>query len=382
MTSALIILFIILFPALTLYAKERIHRFARWSPLIVCYVAGLILGNVGILPESALGLLDTLSTIAVAFSLPLLLFSVDIRKWKELSGKSILALALAAFSVGLVATLAHLLFAPRTEESWKVAGMLVGLYTGGTPNLAAIKTALDVDRNVYLAVHTSDMVVSALYLLAVMTFAKPLLSRFLPKKDWDSGLATVDSAGEATSLTKFFAKNIRLRLLAALGFTAAIVALALGLSLLFPADFQTMIVILSITTLSLGASLLPKVRTIPMTFAAGEYILYIFCIAVGAMGNVSTLLTSAPTYFVYVSIVLFGSFLLHVLLCAIFKIDVDTMLIVSTSAICSPPFVGVVAVALKARKLIVPGITTGIIGYAVGNYLGIALAELLHAAGG
>ncbi|MGB9687051.1 MAG: DUF819 family protein, partial [Rectinema subterraneum] len=69
-------------------------------------------------------------------------------------------------------------------------------------------------------------------------------------------------------------------------------------------------------------------------------------------------------------------------LCALFNIDVDTMLIVSTSAICSPPFVGVVAVSLKARKLILPGITTGIIGYAVGNYLGIALAQLFKAIGG
>ncbi|MFZ3109737.1 MAG: DUF819 family protein, partial [Rectinemataceae bacterium] len=228
MALAPLILFILLFPALTLYAKERVPRFAKWSPLIVCYIAGLVIGNIGILPESALGLLDTLSTVAVAFSLPLLLFSVDIRKWKELSGKSILAFGLAAFSVGLVATLAHFLFAPKAEESWKVAGMLVGLYTGGTPNLAAIKTALDVDRNVYIAVHTSDMVISALYLLAVMTVVKPLLSRFLPVKNWDSGIAAVGGSGEEGNLTKFFAKDTRLRLLAAFGVTTAIVAISLG----------------------------------------------------------------------------------------------------------------------------------------------------------
>ncbi|MFA5851486.1 MAG: DUF819 family protein [Spirochaetales bacterium] len=382
MTSTLLICFVVFFPALALFAKERVSLFSKWSPLIVCYVAGLVIGNIGILPESALGLLDTLSTAAVAFSLPLLLFSVDIRKWKELSGKAILAFALAAFSVGLVATITHFLFAPKAAESWKVAGMLVGLYTGGTPNLAAIKTALNVDRNIYIAVHTSDMVISALYLLAVMTIAKPLFSRFLPTKDWNSGIAMADGVGEEASLTKFFAKNVRRRLPIALGITAIIVAISLGFSMLFPADFQTMIVILVITTLSLAASLLPSVRAIPMTFPAGEYILYSFCIAVGAMGNFSMLLTSAPTYFIYVAIVLFGSFFLHALLCAIFRIDVDTMLIVSTSAICSPPFVGVVAVAIKARKLIVPGITTGIIGYALGNYLGIALAELIHTISG
>lgn len=382
MSSIILVLFVLLFPALALYAKERFPLFAKWSPLITCYVAGLIIGNLGILPDSATNLLDTVSTGAVAFSIPLLLFSVDIKKWKELSGKAILAFVLAALSVILVSSLAHVFFISRAAESWKVAGMLVGLYTGGTPNLAAIKTALGVDRNIYIAVHTSDMVVSALYLLAVMTVAKPLFSRFLPVRNWSTDADATDGMGSSARLADYFAKNTRMRLLGALGLTLLIVGISLGLSMLFPADQQTMIVVLAITSLALAASLIPAVQAIPMTFQAGEYILYVFCIAVGAMGNFSLLLSNAPTYLIYVAVVLFGSFILHALLCALFKIDVDTMLIVSTSAICSPPFVGVVAVSIKARKLIVPGITTGIIGYAVGNYLGIFLAQALHTIGG
>ncbi len=382
MISALLVLFVVLFPALALYAKEKVPLFAKWSPLIVCYLTGLVLGNIGILPASAAGLLDTLSTIAVVISIPLLLYSVDIRQWKALSGKAILAFVLAAVSIIVVSAAVHFLYGSRAPESWKVAGMLVGLYTGGTPNLAAIKTALGVDRNVYIAVHTSDMVMSALYILVVMTVAKPIFSKIMPVKDWNSDSVSTDGIGAETHLGAFFAKPVRFRLLGALGLTVAIVGASLGLSLLFPADFQTMIVILAVTSLALAASLLPPVRSIPLTFQAGEYFLYVFCLAVGAMGDFRMLFSGAPTYLVYVTICLFGAFILHALLCAVFKIDVDTMLIVSTSAICSPPFVGVVAVAIKARKLIVPGITTGIIGYAVGNYLGIALAELLHSIGG
>ncbi|MCK7480268.1 MAG: hypothetical protein M0C28_25645 [Candidatus Moduliflexus flocculans] len=56
---------------------------------------------------------------------------------------------------------------------------------------------------------------------------------------------------------------------------------------------------------------------------------------------------------------LFGAFLLHLLLSALFRIDVDTTLAVSVSAICSPPFVGVAAVAIGNRRVIAAGITTG-----------------------
>jgi uncharacterized membrane protein len=52
-------------------------------------------------------------------------------------------------------------------------------------------------------------------------------------------------------------------------------------------------------------------------------------------------------------------------------------MITSVAFICSPPFVPVVAGALKNRHIIVSGITIGIIGYAVGNYLGYIVAEVL-----
>ena len=382
MSDIVLATFVVFFPILFLFVKERVRVMSKWSTLIVCYVVGLAIGNIGILPSSSAGLLDTLSSVAVALSIPLLLFSVDFAQWRKLSGKAILTFALAALSVSVVGGIAYAFFRSTSAESYKVAGMLAGLYTGGTPNLAAIKTALNVDMNVYLAVHTSDIVLSALYLLAVMTIAKPVLRRFLPVKNWDSDGASPTNLNFDTGFSEYFKKGQWKKILVGFGLAAAIVGLSLGLSSFIPADFQTMATILLITSLALGASFVPRIRALPMTFATGEYFLYVFAVAVGAMGNIAQIFSSAGTYFIYVALVLFGSFLLHAALCALFKIDVDTMLIVSVSAICSPPFVGLAAVSIKARKLILPGITTGIIGYAIGNYLGVALAELLKAIGG
>jgi uncharacterized membrane protein len=75
---------------------------------------------------------------------------------------------------------------------------------------------------------------------------------------------------------------------------------------------------------------------------------------------------------------IFGSMALHALLCAPFKIDTDTFIIVSASAICSPPLVPVVADGLKNREVLLSGLTTGIIGYAIGNYLGISIGIALR----
>ena len=381
MPETAVAVFALVFPGIALILKERVSLFREWSPVIVCYAAGLILGNLGILPARVSGVLDGISTATVALSIPLLLFSVDLSKWRSLAGRAGFSFFLAALSVSLVSALTGLAVRPAGSESWKLSGMLVGLYTGGTPNLAALKTALAVDQDLYLAVHASDIVVSAAYLFFVMTAAKPLFRRFLPA--YAAGDAEArEIQPPPTRLGDFVRPGVRGPLAAAFGLAVLVVAAGLGLSFLVPKDWETATVILAITTLSLAASLAPKVRNISKTFELGEYILYVFCVAVGAMGNFSRLFGAAPAVFLFTALTLFGAFLLHILLSALFRIDVDTTLAVSVSAICSPPFVGVAAVAIGNRRVIAAGITTGVIGYAVGNYLGIALAQAVRVLAG
>jgi uncharacterized membrane protein len=69
--------------------------------------------------------------------------------------------------------------------------------------------------------------------------------------------------------------------------------------------------------------------------------------------------------------------LIQILLSRILKIDADTTIITSTAMIFSPPFVPVVAGALKNKEIIISGITVGLIGYALGNYLGITISLVL-----
>ena len=79
----------------------------------------------------------------------------------------------------------------------------------------------------------------------------------------------------------------------------------------------------------------------------------------------------------YVMYAYFGSLLLHLLLSKIFRVNADDYLITTTAFIYSPPFVPVIAAALKNKDVIVTGITVGVIGWIIGNYLGVALGYLL-----
>jgi len=115
------------------------------------------------------------------------------------------------------------------------------------------------------------------------------------------------------------------------------------------------------------------------SFQLGQYFVLIFSLALSSMADIGKLLSTAPALLALVGSIIFLAVLFHVLLAAIFRIDADTMIITSIAGVFSPPFVPMVAAALKNREMIMTGIITGIIGWAIGTYLGIGFAYLLHA---
>ncbi len=366
-------------PAGILALGNRIKLIRKVSPVIICYLLGILVGNVGILPEGFAALQDQLSSVVVALSIPLLLFSVNISRWSRTSIRAVAALGLAAIAVAIASSVGHLLFGRFIPESPRIAGMMVGLYTGGTPNLAAISTALNVPSEPYLAVLASDTILGGVYILFVITIAKPLLSRVLKpfQKDGSAALEEIDPM-TTTRFGDVVRKPYRLQSLAAFGLSVLLVGISLGISMLFPPDWETVVILLSLTTLAIAASLVARVRELKTSFRMAEYLVLVFCLVVGSMANVERLLNTPVQLLGFVTLTLFGSLLLHIVLCKIAGIDVDTMIVTSTAAICSPPFVGMAAVAIGNRAVISAGITAGIIGYAAGNYLGVFMALVLE----
>jgi uncharacterized membrane protein len=378
--------FCILAPVLVIWLGERHPIVDKIGAAILCYGIGIVVGNVGralgLLPESASGLLDTFSSVMVAIALPLIYFSLDMRTWGRAGPKALLSFAIEMVAVVVAASAGYLLFRGAVgEESNKVAGMLVGVYTGGTINLAAIGTALGVSAPLYVAANTADMAGSAIYLLFVMTVGRRVLGLVLPKsKALSTGPQESDSdrvAADGRSYTGIFRRRVLLPLLAAFVLALVIAGAGLALTEFVPGQWGTITAILAITTLGIGASFIPRVRRIPMTHQLGQYFILVFCLAIGMMSDVVRLFTSMPAILGFVGIAIFGSLLIHVLAASLFRIDTDTVIITSVAGIFSPPFVPMVCSALKNRDVLVPGIITGIIGWVLGSYLGIGLSFVL-----
>ena len=80
----------------------------------------------------------------------------------------------------------------------------------------------------------------------------------------------------------------------------------------------------------------------------------------------------------FLVVAVFGSTLLHALLCKIMRVDADSMVASSVAFINSPPFVPMMVVAMKNKQVLIVGLGAGIVGYALGNHFGVLMASLLN----
>lgn len=380
-----IILFYFIFPAVVLLLSTMYTVIQRIGVVVICYLAGLILGNAGIVPESISGFQGNLMGVSILLGIPLVLFSENIFRWAKMAKNTFLSLILGIVSVVIMVIVGHLLLRERIPEIWKISGMLIGLYTGGTPNLAAIAQGLNVDEELYILTHTVDLAIGVVVLIFLLTGAQRFFRMYMrPYKSAGnhSEEDTAKTLDEFESYRGFFARKTLRDLIKSFGLAILIFGAGYGMTLFFEGETKDTAGILTVTTLGILLSMVPSVNKLKKSFQLGMYFIYVFSVVVASKANLRELFQPESWTVVwnitfYILLAVPGSLILHSLLSWIFRVNTDDFIITSTALSMSPPFVPVVAAALKNKEVMVSGMIIGVIGYAIGNYLGVAIAYLL-----
>ena len=107
-------------PALMIFLAYRFAPVRAIGTVVLCYLAGMLVGNIGLFPKSVEPLQSTLSNLTVALALPLLLFSIDVKKWFKVAGKGMLAMLLAMIAIVTVAFSAYLVIHRSDTAAWQL----------------------------------------------------------------------------------------------------------------------------------------------------------------------------------------------------------------------------------------------------------------------
>ncbi|MBQ8808961.1 MAG: DUF819 family protein [Bacteroidales bacterium] len=371
-----------LIPAGVLWLCRRFSLLGKIGPVLILYFIGIIIGNIGLMPGQLPAVQELMSNAMVPLAIPLMLFGCTFK----LSGarSQLLALITGMISVATAVVIGFLIFGDNIPEGNKVGGMLVGVYTGGTINLAALKTMLGVSDETYIMINSYDILVSFLYLTFLLTIGIKLFRKFLPNErksysEEDEAAIRAEIGKENQNPYKgLFTRPGMVQAGKLLGLTALIVGVSAGIVLLLPSGMFMTVFILLLTTLGIACSFIKPVREMKYSYDMGMYFIYIFCIAVASMADLSKLdFAGGIGLLGYLLAAVFGSLILQVIFAKIFRIDSDMMVISSVTYINSPPFVPMMAAAMKNKDVLIPGLTIGVIGYAAGNYLGFLMSQLL-----
>lgn len=385
LTKILLLVFYLVAPALVLLVCRKVKVCNKIGPVLTLYLLGVLVANIGLFPsepdahKNLMKFQNSISEILVPLALPMMLFGCNFKKFSL--GKS-----LGAFAIGVISVVAFVFVGYFTfrndlgEEGIMMSSALTGQYLGGAANLAAIKQMLGLSTENFVILSTCNLIVSFFYLMFLMGGGVKFARKFVGKRGNAEQVVNIEEYTEENPYKDFKKKASLLQLGKVLLASIVVMGISVYIGTIAGGGkgISMIALILSITTLSLLLTSWKEVRSWDKSYDAGMYLIYVFCLVMATMADLSSIDWNQSLYILlFQAIIIFGSLFLTIIFAKLFRIDADTAVITSDTLINSPICVPMIAATMKNKDVIVTGITNGLAGYAVGNYIGFLMFSLL-----
>ncbi len=365
----------IVFVALQLEARYKLFR--SLGAALVGILLGMLLSNLNVLPGASEAYAFLVGP-GVSAGIVLILLSVDLTSIRKAGPVMLKAFALGAVGTALGAMImGFLLSSSIGPETWKLAGQYAGTYTGGGLNFAAVGQAVGTSSDLFTAGIAADVIVTALWLSVCL--AAPL---FLGggKNEQPQAPETENSElGEQPFTLErllYISKN-QIPIVHVAAF-AALVLGCLWLADVLATNFSFLPKILWLTTVTLLVAQLPAIKRLSGGAMLGNYLILLFLASNGAQSVVANIVKMGPSvfYFAFGVVTIHGIFLFGV--GRLLRIDASVLVVASQANVGGPASAMAIASARRYSDSLLPGVAVGLLGYAAGNYLGLAVASLMQ----
>lgn len=277
-------------PAPLIWLCVKVKWLKKVGIVLLCYLLGMIVGNLGILPESFItsadsggdSMLSLLQSITICIALPLVLFSLDLKSWFKNAKKGMLCMLLATISIIVVTLIIHITIGRGDPDSPQFAAAACSVYTGGTVNLGSIRQAVGMSANDYVIFNTYDSVISVLYIFFLSTVGQKFFVKVFRMKPYEKPVLKAgeeESGGGIDESVYAYREILRKKnakgLIAAFFLSALIFVISYVLNMLaskIDSSLGMAVMMLSITSFGIAASFIKKVREINRTFQLGMYL--------------------------------------------------------------------------------------------------------------
>lgn len=340
------------------------------SGAVLTILTALFLSNIGFIPLKS-PVYDAIWTYALPFSIPLLLYQADIKRIIREAGKTLLGFLFGAIGT-IVGAIGGFFIFPLGEHAAKLAASFTAAYIGGSLNFVATARAINLDSQTLVAagIATANLVVT-IYLITLF-----LLPNLKPLAKWlyNADEACSEEIKENIPITNIHADA-----------TSIMYALTISASICSVGYMIEKIVgwpgmaILSITLITvLLATIFPVFfNKLQIGGQLGIVLLQIFFAALGASASIYAIIEFGPVLIYFASFVLIIHFIFILIGAKLMSLNLYEMLIGTNACSAGAPTAAAMAVSMRRPELVLPGILCGTLGYAIGNFIGILVNNIL-----
>ena len=393
-TAVLFILTAVVVVATVLEARH--HLFRSLGSALLAILFAMVLSNAGLIPgESSVYVF--LGGPAVSAGIALILLGVDVRTVIKAGPTMLAAFAVGAVGSALGASVAGYVLADSIGlEAWKLAGQYTATYTGGGANFAAVGAELGTSGELFAAAIAADVILTAIWMVACLAvpvlLGSSLASRSASVSKSASTSAGVEEAdvsemdapdGGAEDSTDQGAARVLYTSLGDVRLVdlAALAAIVLGT--LWAADalgdkLAPVPGVLWLTTIALLLAQIPMVQRLRGAGVIGNYLVLVFLASNGARSVVANIVVVGlpVVYFASITVAIHGLVIFG--LGRMVGLDLKTLAVASQANVGGPASAMALATARGYSSRLLPGMAAGLLGYAVGNYSGLAVAALMR----
>ncbi|HMB54028.1 MAG TPA: DUF819 family protein [Thermoanaerobaculia bacterium] len=364
-----------------------LERATRWKlfqyivPLIWIYATPVVLRNTGILPADS-GVYDVLRSIGLPVVIVLLLVDVDVGAAVRIMGKGVGVMLIGTAGIVIGAPIGYFVVHGWLEpDAWKGFAALSGSWIGGTGNMAAVSEGVGASPEQFGLAVLADTVIYVAW-LPLLLASKNFAERFNKWTGVEEGrLEKIEAAAAAEATEEGKIQMVHYLFLGALALLVTWGAVVAAPLLPETAITSTGTwLILLITAAGIALSFTPA-KSVPGSHNLAMAVLYVFVARMGATASLEGL-AQAPAFLLGTAIwiMVHGVFVLGA--AYLLKVDVHSAAIASAANVGGAASAPVVA-AFHRESLVPVSILMALIGYAIGNPLGLlVVAPLCRWVGG
>ena len=375
---------------ITMEQKTQFGK-ALSAPLVTMLIS-LCLANVGMMPFKS-PVYKMVNKFLVPLAVPLFLFDSDLQRVIRDAGSLLIAFFVGAVST-IVGTLGAFSLIPLKslgDEGWKVASALCSRHIGGAINFVAVADTLNIDGSIVSAAIAADNVVVALYFAFLFYLSKPgeesekTVDNSNSKTANDDKEIATNNNSEPSLSEEIILPGEEVKVPITISSIAYSIATASCLVTLGSAITSAVcpnlssLVITSLLTV-ISATVVPsrftKLRS--SGTAIGILFLQMFFAASGAAGSLLLVLRKAPALVAFSALQLTIHF---VVLMGVgkgmLKLNSNELYLASNANVGGPTTAAAMAQAKEWKKLVLPALLVGVLGYATATAGSLSLRSTL-----